>query len=167
MKKVFIYLFILIFAISYAIADPRTGNQPAMYFCQGLTGGTATAAHKDLDAFDISASGSPNAYNLIDNDGALVRVISGTTVNKYEYIYDADSTETELSPHVIYPEDRSSAGAWILVGWDPDIPISYDATASETLPIYVNQKRVVQNTGATGTLEIKSRPLLLGMMVQI
>jgi hypothetical protein len=93
-----------------ANAAARPNSKKGMYFVQGLAGG----ATGDLDTLDITGASTPNQYDLIDGDSAIVATISGTTVTYYFYIFDADGTDAESSPAVIRPDDYASAGVWRL-----------------------------------------------------
>lgn len=106
MKKIvlLISLFFIFVGVSHA------ANQ---YGCTALIGG-ATGA---LDALDITGASTPNADNLAEGDSAQVTVISGATVIKYFYIFDASGTDAESSPEVIRPDDYATAGVWLLTSY--------------------------------------------------
>lgn len=112
--------FLIILSILFASglhAAARPDSQKGIYSCSALTGGAQGA----LDSLDQTGDGdsditdgTPNRYDLIEGDAALVGIISGTTVNYYFYIYDADGTDAENSPIVIRPDDYSTSGVWRL-----------------------------------------------------
>ena len=72
------------------------------YLVTSLTGGGSDA----LDNISVST--------LNEGDYAVVAVISGTTVNTFKYIFDADGTDAESVPGIIRPDDYSSGGVWRL-----------------------------------------------------
>jgi hypothetical protein len=105
MKKVLLSMF-LILCLAFPV---YAANQ---YGCTALTGEGAGA----LDALDITGVSSPNVDNLAEGDIAKVDTISGTTVNHYVYIFDADGTSAESVPDVIRPQDyvANGPGVWRL-----------------------------------------------------
>jgi hypothetical protein len=98
--------------IAYTVADLQAAARPnskkGIYFMYGLTGGGAG----DLDSLDITGASTPNAYDLIEGDTAIVTTILGTAVNYYIYVFDASATDAENSPDIIRPDDYASAGVW-------------------------------------------------------
>jgi hypothetical protein len=105
-------------ASSWSAARPDSQN--GIYGCTSLTGGAQGA----LDALDQTGDGdtdvtdgTPNQYDLIDGDIAIVGAISGATTSMYFYVYDADGTDAESSPEVIRPNDYGSAGVWVLANY--------------------------------------------------
>jgi hypothetical protein len=98
--------------IAYTVADLQAAARPnskkGIYFMYGLTGGAAG----DLDSLDITGASTPNAYDLIEGDTAIVTTILGTAVNYYIYVFDASATDAESSPDIIRPDDYASAGVW-------------------------------------------------------
>lgn len=123
MKKFIYWLFAFLFLLSgcatfngndydvlEGVGAARPDSKKTMYLATSLTGGGSGA----LDAFDITGAASPNTYDLVDGDSAIVSVISGEDVYHYFYIFDADGTDATDSPNVIRPNDYASAGVWRL-----------------------------------------------------
>jgi hypothetical protein len=112
---------IAICLIAYTVSDLEAAARPSskkgMYFMWGLTGGTYGA----LDTLDITAAGTPNDYDLIENDSAIVTTISGDTVAHYVYVFDASSDDEEASPTIIRPDDYATAGVWRLTRFETEI----------------------------------------------
>jgi parallel beta-helix repeat protein len=93
-----VYVFSLILFLLLSISVSAATE----YLATSLTGGGSGA----LD--DISVS------TLSEGDYAVVAVISGTEVNTYKYIFDADGTDAETIPGIIRPDDYSTGGIWRL-----------------------------------------------------
>jgi len=113
MKKlaVFILMAAICFTPYCADAAARPDSKKGIYFVHSLTGG----ATGSLDSLDITGASTPNQYDLIDGDGAIVMTISGTTVLSKFYTFDADGTSAESSPLVIRPDDYGAGpGVWRL-----------------------------------------------------
>lgn len=115
MKKFLTILIAAIVLVGYGVVDcyaaARPNGKKGIYLCQGRDG----EATGDLDSIDITGAGSPNAYDLIDGDSAMVVEISGTSGDVYFYVFDADGTDANDDPEVIRPNDYSSGGVWRLV----------------------------------------------------
>lgn len=115
MKKTLFFAFVLVFCWFSASFAASLGR-PQIYFVQGLT--TAGTGEYYLAALDIVGNGSPNTYDLEENDSAIYTEISGSTVTYYIYIYDDSGTDAEASPTIIRPDDYGSngPGVWRLAG---------------------------------------------------
>lgn len=73
------------------------GNK--LWNCTGLTGGTTG----DLDAISVAS--------LTDGDRAIVSYGGGL----YVFEYDASSSDVEISPNYIKPDDYVTTGTWKLL----------------------------------------------------
>jgi hypothetical protein len=159
--KHFIWL-IALALIAYTVADLQAAARPnskkGIYFMYSLTGG----ATGSLDSLDITGASTPNEYDLIEGDTAIVTTISGSTVNFYIYVFDASGTDAESSPDIIRPDDYASAGVWRSVdigsgdvttheaAYDHD---SYDThTASTSNPHSVDADDVLDGASPNATL---------------
>ena len=90
-----------------AEAGVRPNSKKGMYWVSTLA---------ELRTLDIDAAGTPNNYDLIENDTAIMINITGTTGTFSLYVFDASSEAAESVPDIIQPSDFATAGNWILAG---------------------------------------------------
>lgn len=107
-KSILAFMIALVFAVASVNAAARPDSQRGTYSGTCLSGGTDGC----LDSLDITGAGTPNTYDLIDGDVAVIITSAGA----YFYVFDADGTDAEDSPDVIRPDDYDTAGVWLKVG---------------------------------------------------
>jgi hypothetical protein len=93
----------------------RPNGQNTIYFPTSISGG----ATGSLDSLDIVAGDSPNAYDLITGDLA---VIGNQTDGFHFYVFDKTSTAAESAPTHIRPDDYDTNGPGV---WIEDTSIGY------------------------------------------
>lgn len=131
MKKLLIILSILLLSACSTIAPQleRTGD--------------INIDSDSNDKVDVAYGGT--------NSGTFI--VSGTATPDENYdsdTYSVGDMYIETDELIIWRCIDNTDGAAI---WQPNRPFAYNATASETLPTYVNFLGIVQNTGASGTEE--------------
>jgi hypothetical protein len=82
----------------------RPDGKKGLYVCTSLIGGGTGA----LDALDITGVSTPNQYDLISGDLAIVE----ENGEWFFFKFDASGTDEEISPEIIRPDDYASAGVW-------------------------------------------------------
>ena len=103
MKKIFlILLFLMAVSVSYSWAAARPDSKKGMYWVVSIA---------ELQALDPTGAGTPNIYDLIEGDSAILVGLSGVVSESSIYVFDASGTDAEDSPNVIRPTNYTT-GVW-------------------------------------------------------
>ena len=105
MKKLVLFTFAFLFLIvQIGHTAARPNSKKGMYWVSSIA---------ELQTLDPTGAGTPNQYDLIDGDAAILVSLSGVTTDMSIYIFDASSEEAESSPDIIRPTNYTT-GVWLM-----------------------------------------------------